>query len=181
MKPMIDLKKQYLEIRDEVLHIVNDVLESSQYVLGKRVSELEEGVKKYHGVKEAIGVASGTDALHLSLLALGIGKGDEVIVGLDPVMGIDRNAHAHSEPSFILEAPELVVTDGLPESFRLGKPPFHRRLRQKQDELFPSVAGQHVALSATLLKEVCKFLEYAVAGLMPVNVVDLFEMVDIEH
>ncbi len=79
MKPMIDLKKQYLDIKDEVLHLINETLESTQYVLGRRVSELEEGVRNYYGTKEAIGVASGTDALHLSLRALGIGAGDEVI------------------------------------------------------------------------------------------------------
>ncbi len=76
---MIDLKKQYAEIKDEVLHVVNEILESSQYVLGKRVSDLETGIRDYHGVKEAIGVASGTDALHLALKSLGIGPGDEVI------------------------------------------------------------------------------------------------------
>lgn len=79
MKPMIDLKKQYHEIKEEVALILNEILESSQYVLGRRVSELEDGIKRYHGVREAIGVASGTDALHLSLKALGIGEGDEVI------------------------------------------------------------------------------------------------------
>lgn len=79
MKPMIDLKKQYLDIKDEVLYVLNEVLESAQYVLGKKGAELEEGIRKYHEVKDAIGVASGTDALHLALKALGIGKGDEVI------------------------------------------------------------------------------------------------------
>lgn len=79
MKPMIDLKKQYAGIKDEVLHVVNEILESSQYVLGKKVSDLEESVRRYHGVRQAIGVASGTDALHLSLKSLGIGAGDEVI------------------------------------------------------------------------------------------------------
>ena len=79
MKPMLDLKKQYLEIKDEILSMMNDVLESSQYVLGKKGAELEEKVKTYHSMPEAIGVASGTDALHLSLRALGIGPGDEVI------------------------------------------------------------------------------------------------------
>lgn len=79
MKPMIDLKKQYLEIKEEVLSVLDDILESSQYVLGKRVLDLEENIREYHQVKEAIGVASGTDALHLSLKALGIGAGDEVI------------------------------------------------------------------------------------------------------
>jgi dTDP-4-amino-4,6-dideoxygalactose transaminase len=76
---MIDLKKQYTGIKDEILHIVNEILESSHYVLGKRVSDLEAGISSYHEVKEAIGVASGTDALHLALRAFGIGTGDEVI------------------------------------------------------------------------------------------------------
>jgi dTDP-4-amino-4,6-dideoxygalactose transaminase len=79
MKPMLDLKKQYLGIKDEILSMINDVLESSQYVLGRKGAELEEKVRSYHGMNEAIGVASGTDALHLSLRALGIGPGDEVI------------------------------------------------------------------------------------------------------
>jgi len=79
MKPMIDLRKQYAGIKDEVLRTVNEILESSQYVLGKKVSDLETEIRNYHGVKEAIGVASGTDALHLSLKSLGIGDGDEVI------------------------------------------------------------------------------------------------------
>ncbi len=79
MKPMIDLKKQYLEIKEEILYMLNEILESSQYILGKKVAELEDNIKNYHGIKEAIGVASCTDALHLSLRALGIGAGDEVI------------------------------------------------------------------------------------------------------
>lgn len=79
MIPMLDLKKQYLEIKDEILSAMSEVLESSQYVLGKKGAELEDKVKAYHGMKEAIGVASGTDALHLAVRALGIGVGDEVI------------------------------------------------------------------------------------------------------
>ncbi len=79
MRPMIDLKKQYLEIKDEILSKLNEILESSHYILGKNVAELETLIRNYHGVKDAIGVASGTDALHLSLRALGIKEGDEVI------------------------------------------------------------------------------------------------------
>ncbi|TAN43076.1 MAG: DegT/DnrJ/EryC1/StrS family aminotransferase [Nitrospirae bacterium] len=79
MKPMIDLKKQYLSIKDEILETLNGILESSQYVLGKNVLELEKRVMDYHGVSNAVGVASGTDALHLALKALGIKEGDEVI------------------------------------------------------------------------------------------------------
>jgi dTDP-4-amino-4,6-dideoxygalactose transaminase len=79
MKPMVDLKKQYYEIKDEIWSMLENILESSHYILGKKVLELEEKVRNYHGVKEAVSVASGTDALHLALKALGIKEGDEVI------------------------------------------------------------------------------------------------------
>lgn len=79
MVPMVDLKKQFKDIREEVIEVVTEILESSQYVLGPKVSEFEKKIADYHGVREAIGVASGTDALHLSIDALGISEGDEVI------------------------------------------------------------------------------------------------------
>ncbi|MEW6001295.1 MAG: DegT/DnrJ/EryC1/StrS family aminotransferase [Nitrospirota bacterium] len=79
MVPMVDLKKQFQAIKDEIFDILTEILESAQYILGSKVSEFEQKIAEYHGVTEAIGVASGTDALHLSLDALGIGKGDEVI------------------------------------------------------------------------------------------------------
>ncbi len=76
---MVDLKKQFNDIKDEVFEIITEILESSQYILGPKVLELEKQIALYHGVTEAIGVASGTDALHLSIEASGIGEGDEVI------------------------------------------------------------------------------------------------------
>jgi UDP-2-acetamido-2-deoxy-ribo-hexuluronate aminotransferase len=77
--PMVDLKKQFHDIKEEVFETLTEILESSQYILGPKVREFEKKVAEYHGVSEAIGVASGTDALHLSIEALGIGDGDEVI------------------------------------------------------------------------------------------------------
>lgn len=79
MIPMVDLKRQFHDIREEIMSVLTTILESSQYILGPHVSEFEKKVAGYHEVKEAIGVASGTDALHLSIDALGIGEGDEVI------------------------------------------------------------------------------------------------------
>lgn len=77
--PMVDLKKQFNDIKDELFVMLTEILESSQYILGPKVLELEKKIAQYHGVTEAVGVASGTDALHLSIEALGIGEGDEVI------------------------------------------------------------------------------------------------------
>jgi len=79
MIPMVDLGKQFTEIREEIMSVVDQILESSHYILGPKVREFEERVTEYLKVSDALGVASGTDALHLSLEALGIGEGDEVI------------------------------------------------------------------------------------------------------
>ena len=79
MIPMVDLGKQFAEIREEIINMVDQVLESSHYILGPRVREFETRIADYLKVSDALGVASGTDALHLSVEALGIGEGDEVI------------------------------------------------------------------------------------------------------
>jgi len=79
MVPMVDLQKQLKGIKDEVLNIISEILEGSHFILGSKVSEFEKKVADYYEVRESIGVASGTDALHLAIDALGIGEGDEVI------------------------------------------------------------------------------------------------------
>ncbi|RMG01948.1 MAG: DegT/DnrJ/EryC1/StrS family aminotransferase [Nitrospirae bacterium] len=79
MIPMVDLKKQYARIKDEILKEIDSVLESSRYVLGNKVRDFEHAVARYHDVRHAVGVASGTDALNIALKALGVGEGDEVI------------------------------------------------------------------------------------------------------
>ena len=77
--PMVDLKIQYAAIRDEVVGAVHGVIESAHFILGPQGKALEEAIAAYHGVKYAVAVASGTDALHLALRAAGITSGDEVI------------------------------------------------------------------------------------------------------
>jgi dTDP-4-amino-4,6-dideoxygalactose transaminase len=77
--PMVDLKIQYDAIRDEINNAVLGVLQSTHFILGNHGKALEEEVARYHKVKHAVAVASGTDALHLALLAAGIKRGDEVI------------------------------------------------------------------------------------------------------
>ncbi len=79
MIPFVDLKAQYRQIRPEIMVAVDDVLESAHYVLGPQVEAFESEFAAYCQTAQAIGVNSGTSALHLALLAAGVGPGDEVI------------------------------------------------------------------------------------------------------
>jgi len=76
---MVNLKAQYAEIKDEVEQGLAETIANCSFILGPNVQAFEQECADYLGVKHAIGVASGTDALHLALLAEGIGAGDEVI------------------------------------------------------------------------------------------------------
>jgi dTDP-4-amino-4,6-dideoxygalactose transaminase len=75
----VDLKKQYHSIKEEIDSAVLNVLESTQFVLGKEVAAFEEEFADYCQAKNGVAVNSGTSALHLAFLAVGIGPGDEVI------------------------------------------------------------------------------------------------------
>jgi dTDP-4-amino-4,6-dideoxygalactose transaminase len=77
--PLVDLKAQYLSIKDEIDGAIQRVLDSTGFIMGPEVQGFEEAFADFHNVAEAAGVASGTAALHLALLACDIGPGDEVI------------------------------------------------------------------------------------------------------
>lgn len=77
--PLIDLKAQYESLAKELNEVTLEVLSSANYIMGKTVLDFEKEFAEYIGVKHAISVGNGTDALVLSLKALGIGVGDEVI------------------------------------------------------------------------------------------------------
>ncbi len=77
--PMVDLKVQYEAMKDEIDAAVLGVVRSTSFILGSQGRSLEQSIAAYHGVRYAVGVASGTDALHLALRAAGVGPGDEVI------------------------------------------------------------------------------------------------------
>jgi len=79
MIPFVDLKTQYQSIKDDVQKEVNKVFEQTNFILGKQVADFEQRFAEFCDSKYCVGVASGTDALHLSLKALDIGHGDEVI------------------------------------------------------------------------------------------------------
>jgi len=77
--PLVDLKAQYNSIKQEIDEATQRVIDEGQFILGSEVKALEEEIAAYCGVNYAVGVASGTDALYLALLACGIKSGDEVI------------------------------------------------------------------------------------------------------
>jgi len=117
--PFIDLKTQYQRIEADVNARIKKVLEHGQYILGPEVGELEAKLADYVGSKHCIGVSSGTMALHIALMALDIGPGDEVIttpftfiataetialVGAKPVF-VDIDPHTYNiDPTKIEEA-----------------------------------------------------------------------------
>jgi len=76
---LLDLKAQYLTIKDEIKIAIDEVLETQHFILGPKVEELERNIAAYTGTKYAIGVSSGTDALLVSLMAINIKPGDEII------------------------------------------------------------------------------------------------------
>ena len=77
--PLLDLQPQMTRFREEILQAVTDLIDSTRYILGPRVTELEQEIADYCGVPSSVGVSSGTDALLVSLMALEIGQGDLVL------------------------------------------------------------------------------------------------------
>lgn len=79
MFPLVDLTRQNVPLFDEIQETIKDVINRSAFILGPEVKTFEANFAAYHDVRHAVGCASGTDALYLALVALGVGPGDEVI------------------------------------------------------------------------------------------------------
>lgn len=117
--PLVDLHAQYLSIKPEINNAIQTVLDHGGYILGPEVTAFESAFAGYCTAKHAVSVASGTDAIHLILRALGIGPGDEVILpsftfvatalgvtlaGATPVLVDVRREDALIDPSLIENA-----------------------------------------------------------------------------
>ena len=100
--PLVDLRRQYHQIKDEVDEKIREVLESGRFVLGDNVEAFEEEFARYCGVKYAVGVASGTDALTLCLETFGLNNGDEVITVPNTFIStVDSIFHNEATPIFV--------------------------------------------------------------------------------
>ena len=100
--PLLDLQAQFQQIRSDVLSAIEEVCHEQRFILGQRVEAFEEAIADYLGCRYAVGVASGSDALLLSLMAAGIKPGDEVITVpftfFSTAGGISR---LHAAPVFV--------------------------------------------------------------------------------
>ena len=77
--PYFDLTEQYHDLREEIRAAIDRVCGKAAFILGEEVEQFEHAFAEYCGVKHCVGLNSGTSALHLALLAAGVGAGDEVI------------------------------------------------------------------------------------------------------
>ncbi len=110
--PLVDLKAQYARIKPEIDAAMQRVVENTAFIMGKEVKAFEDGFAAYQGVKHAIGVSSGTDAIFLALAALGIGPGDEVItVAHTFIATAEPIVHLGAKPVFVDIDPQTYNLD----------------------------------------------------------------------
>ncbi len=126
---MVDVVGQYQRLKDEIDKAIHDVLDSGQFILGKEVGEFECAVAGYLGVEWALGCASGTDALQIAMMALGIGPGDEVIT--TPFTFV-----ATAETIALLGAKPVYV-DIDPKTFNIDPAMIERAITKKTKAIIP--------------------------------------------
>ena len=110
--PLVDLKAQYAGIKQEIDAAVHHVLDETDFIGGNAVSEFEKSFAAYCGTRAAVGLANGTDALQLSLLALGVGRGDEVITAVNTFIATSEAiSAAGARPVFVDNDPHTYTID----------------------------------------------------------------------
>lgn len=143
MIPIFDLTRQNNFLKNRYAKILQDSLSSGIFILGPSVSEFERTFASYIGVKYAVAVASGTDALTLSLLALGIGKGDEVI--------LPANSYPSSFGVSITGA-RIVLVDIDPGTYTIDSHKLDRAVTKKTKAIIPvHMYGQMADMHAIML------------------------------
>lgn len=127
--PLLDLKAQYQTLKNELDHALLRVAESQYFILGPDVNELEKNMSEFLGVKHAIGVSSGTDALLIALMATDIKPGDEVIV---PTYSFFATAGVVSRLNAV-----PIFADVDPVTFNLDPNDIEKRITPKTKAIVP--------------------------------------------
>ena len=144
---IFDLKEQYKHIENEVNKNVIDILSSGQYILGKNVDLLEKNFAKYVGSKYAVSCNSGTDALLISLRAMNIGKGDEVIT--------TPFSYFATAEVIALTGAKPIFADINPHTFNINHKLIERLITKNTKAIIPvHLYGQSCEIVA--IKKICK-------------------------
>jgi dTDP-4-amino-4,6-dideoxygalactose transaminase len=127
--PLVDLKAQYHSIKGEIDSVIERVLDHAEFILGEEVSSFEKEFARFCGAQEAVGVASGTEALRLALLACGVGPGDEVITTpFTFIATAEAVSHVGARPVFV---------DVEPRSLNLDPKQVERALTKRTKAILP--------------------------------------------
>jgi dTDP-4-amino-4,6-dideoxygalactose transaminase len=141
--PFVDLKAQYNSIKPQMEAAMQSVLERTAFILGPEVAAFERTFAEYIGVKHAIGVASGTDALRLALEGLGVGRGDEVITVADTYIATCE-AISHS-------GARVVLVDAAPSTYNLDPGKLEAAITPRTRAVMPvHLYGQPADMNAIL-------------------------------
>src|SRR5437867_8687318 len=110
--PLADLHGQYLRHKSEIDSAIQSVIDSSQFILGKAVRDFELAFSRAHRLKHCIGVGSGTDALHLALWSMGIGRDDVVITTpFTFIATVEAISLVHASTAFVDIDPRTFTMD----------------------------------------------------------------------
>lgn len=127
--PFVDLKKQYLSIKDQIDRAISDVISNSAFIGGSYVQQFEKEFAEYCGTKHCIGVGNGTDSLYIALKSLGIGVGDEVITSAFSFI-------ATSE-AITLSGAKTVFVDIDPMSYNIDVSKIEERITDRTKAIIP--------------------------------------------
>jgi dTDP-4-amino-4,6-dideoxygalactose transaminase len=129
MVPFVDLRAQYARIREDIDAGIQQVLENAHFIHGAQVDQFEDAFASVHGAKHAAGVANGTDALLLTLKALGIGSGDDVIIPANTfVATAEAIVHAGARP---------VLVDVDPQTYNMDVDQIEGRMTSRVKAIIP--------------------------------------------
>ncbi|MDD5687466.1 MAG: DegT/DnrJ/EryC1/StrS family aminotransferase [Elusimicrobia bacterium] len=146
---MVDLKVNYLSIKDEIDSAIKNILDKTNFILGEEVKRFEGEFAKYCGVKYAAGVANGTDALKIAVLACGINKGDEIIT---------------TPFTFIATSEAIVQAGGIPvfadidlETYTINPKEIEKKITKKTKAILPVHLYGHPCNMEEILKIAKKY------------------------
>ncbi len=127
--PFVDLKQQYNSIKKEVDSAINDIIENTAFIKGKAVADFETSYAKAIGVKHCIGVGNGTDALVISMKALGIKPGDEVITA--------ANSFIATSEAISAVGAKVVLVDINPDTYNIDINQTEKKITKKTKVIIP--------------------------------------------